>query len=122
MHDYILGWRPAIVFLVCLYFHRRGLRRLRLSIKADRHEVRSSFKSIEEKLDAIHAEMIRNLRLYGMDTKGLDDYSPFNMSGPLLHSSHSGVTCHPTSDAKQRAFSFGAERLDRAEADGYILV
>jgi hypothetical protein len=81
MHDYILAWIPAIVFLVCSYFYRRGLRRLRLSIKglsdrtigsikgsADRST--GSFKSIEEKMDAIHAEIIRNLRLYGLDTKG----------------------------------------------------
>jgi hypothetical protein len=59
MRDYILGWTPAIVFLVFSYFYWRGLRRLWLSIN-----------SIEEKLDAIHAEMIHNLRLYGLDTKG----------------------------------------------------
>jgi hypothetical protein len=59
MRDYILWWTPAIVFLVSSYFYWRGLRRLWLSIN-----------SIEEKLDAIHVEMIRNLRLYGMDTKG----------------------------------------------------
>jgi hypothetical protein len=70
MRDYILAWIPAIVFLVCSYFHRRGLRRLRLSIKGQSDQGTGSFKSIEEKLDAIHAEMIRNLRLYGLDTKG----------------------------------------------------
>jgi hypothetical protein len=69
MHDYILAWTPAIVFLVYSYLYRRGLRRLRLSIKGLSDRSTGSFKSIEEKLDAIHAEMIRNLRLYGLDTK-----------------------------------------------------
>ena len=52
MRDYILAWIPAIVFLVCSYFHRGGLSRLQLSVN----------RRILGSKGAIHAKMIRNLR------------------------------------------------------------
>jgi hypothetical protein len=66
MHDYILGWTPVIVFLIGSYFYRRGLSELRLMIKDASHESSREFKSATEKLDAIHAEMLINLRLHSL--------------------------------------------------------
>jgi hypothetical protein len=66
MHEYILGWTPAIIFLIWSYFFRCRLSALQLRIEADSAEYGGGFKSIEEKLDAIHAEMRLNLCLHGL--------------------------------------------------------
>jgi hypothetical protein len=56
---------PAILFTIYSYGFRRGLRKLSVEIhtgfSSDDH-----FSSIDNKLDAIHEEMTRNLRLYGL--------------------------------------------------------